>query len=788
MRIKKFTVQLSIAVFICFIFGAFEGFAQQKKYTISGYVKEKGSKESLIGVTVYCPKLKAGTATNTYGFFSLTLQASDTLDIYFSFVGYATQSQRITLNKDVELSMEIAPGVNLGEVVVTGESKKVSQETQMSKFEIPIEQIKNIPALLGEKDVLKVIQLMPGVQKGSEGTSGLYVRGGGADQNLIILDDATVYNASHLFGFFSLFNGDAIKSIELTKGGFPARYGGRLSSVLDINMKDGNKEKICGEAGIGLISSRITLEGPIIKDKSSFLVSGRRTYVDILMQPFLNKNTKGTGYYFYDLNAKANYDFGPKNKVYLSGYFGRDKFYTKYTDYSSTVKDGLFWENATATARWNHMFNNKIFANASAIFSNYKFKIYEDVKTDNGDMSLNYSSGIRDVALKYDVEYRPNPNHVIRTGFLSTYHHFTPSAYVVKDAIDNFNVQKKHGIDAMESGIYIEDDMKLTDKIKANAGIRLSHFINKTKNYFNPEPRVSLSYKLKDDLAIKASYAMMSQYVHLLSNTGIGLPTDLWLPSTDSTGPEKSWQVAIGAAKDIFEKNLAVTLEGYYKQTNHVLSYVDGASFLMIDDPTVEGDFNWEKNVTSGKGTSYGAELLVQRKTGKLTGWVGYTLSWTWLQFDEINFGKKYFARYDRRHDISVVAIYEPKKDITCSATWVFGTGNAITMPLAEYTVTPHEPASAILNGPPNYLPGFQVSEYGGKNSFRMAPYHRLDFGVQFHKKKKHYERTVELSVYNLYNRKNPFFYYIGNEGNQRVLKQISLFPIIPSISYSVKF
>jgi hypothetical protein len=770
-------------------------FAQQKKHTISGYVREKGSKESLIGVIIYAPKYKAGTTTNAYGFFSLTLPA-DSVDIQVSFVGYTSFAAKLDLNTNITLEIELEPGVNLKEVVITAQQEKVSQVNKMSTVDIPIKQIKTIPALLGEKDVIKVLQLMPGVQKGSEGSSGLYVRGGGADQNLIILDDATVYNASHLFGFFSLFNGDAIKSIELTKGGFPARYGGRLSSVLDINMKDGNKTKYSGEAGIGIISSRLTLEGPIVKNKASFLVSGRRTYIDVLMQPFLRKSMRGNGYYFYDLTAKINYDLGKKDKVYLSGYFGRDQFYSKFKDYYGKIEAGLFWENATATARWNHLFNSKLFSNTSLIFSNYRFNIYESYEmTDGGKFKLDYLSGIRDYSLKYDLEYHPNPNHVIRSGFLSSYHYFTPSAIVLKDNIDNFNYDRESHIEAVESGIYVEDDIKITQKFKSNIGIRVSHFINKSKNYFNPEPRLSISYMLKEDLALKASYAMMSQYVHLLSNTGIGLPTDLWLPSTDRTGPQKSQQLSIGGAKDFLEKNFAVTLEGYYKRSDHVLAYKEGTSFLVIQDPSIEGNYNWEDNITSGKGWSYGAEILVQRKTGKLSGWVGYTLSWTQLQFDELNFGKKYYARYDRRHDISIVSIYELNDRITISGTWVYGTGNAITMPLASYNALPHKPGQPPgnqnqYNPYGNYFPGTQVSEYGGKNSFRMAPYHRLDLGVQFHKQRKKYEQIIEVSVYNVYNRKNPFFYYIGTEGNsnEKVLKQISIFPIIPSISYSIKF
>jgi hypothetical protein len=775
-KMKYNPFQLKTIILLFIILFVTNLFAQNKKYTISGYVKEKGSKESLIGVIVYAPKYKAGATTNNYGFYSLTLPA-DSVDIFISFIGYTSVTEHLLLDKDLVLNIEIESGINLGEVVITAQQEKVSQVNKMSIVDIPIKQVKSIPALLGEKDVIKVLQLMPGVQKGSEGSSGFYVRGGGADQNLIILDDATVYNASHLFGFFSLFNGDAIKSIELTKGGFPARYGGRLSSVLDINMKDGNKTKYSGEAGIGLISSRLTFEGPIVKNKSSFLISGRRTYIDILMQPFLEKDIRGTGYYFYDLTAKLNYDFGGKDKVYLSGYFGRDKFYSKYSGESM----GLFWENATTTIRWNHLFNHKTFSNTSFVFSRFRFNIFENQNTDQGKYSMDYYSGIRDFSLKYDVEFHPNPNHVIRSGLISTYHYFTPNALVIKDPISDHDVDKTNYIKALESGIYLEDDMKITSKLKSNVGIRVCHFINKTKNYVNPEPRFSLSYMLKDDIALKASYAIMNQNIHLLSNTSIGLPTDLWLPSTDRTGPQKSQQVSVGAAKDFIERDFAITIEGYYKKSNDVLAYKEGASFLGIQDPAVENDLNWEDNITTGKSWSYGTELLLQKKVGKLSGWIGYTLSWTQMQFDELNYGKKYYARYDRRHDISIVAIYELSKKITISGTWVYGTGNAISLPLGTYEAEPHH-----YQGYPRII----VTDYGDKNGFRMAPYHRLDLGIQFHKQKKKYERIWEISIYNVYNRKNPFYYFYEYDvkSNEQVLKQISLFPIIPSFSYSIKF
>ncbi|MEI7596551.1 MAG: TonB-dependent receptor [Bacteroidota bacterium] len=769
------------------------GFSQTK-HTISGYIREAGSKELLIGVNVYFPKLKTGTTSNTYGFYSITLP-DDSLDIAYSYIGYQTQIMKIKLDKDLSFNIDLAKTIELSEVVISARNEKISETTKMSSIDIPIAQIKNIPTLLGEKDVFKVLQLMPGVQKGSEGNSGIYVRGGGPDQNLIILDDAQVYNANHLFGFFSVFNGDALKSVELIKGGFPARYGGRLSSVIDMNMKEGNKEKLTGEAGIGLISSRLTLEGPILKGKSSFIVSGRRTYIDMLIRPFLNPEVGVAGYYFYDLNAKANYDFGDKDKLYISGYFGRDKFGIKQKNSNTNMQSGLYWQNATSTARWNHLINNKLFLNTSFIFSDYTLNISSKEKYDQNTYELLYKSGIRDFSLKSDFYYTFNPKNLFRFGAVVCRHQFTPSAFVFKDSYNNLNESKAKYINSIESGLYVEDEAKLSERLKVNGGLRLSDLYSQKKSYLNLEPRLASNYKLNDDLSFKLSYALMNQYIHLLSNTGIGLPTDLWVPATSRTKPQQSQQIAAGFAKDFIPQNFTLSIEGYYKASKNIITYKEGASFLGISDPTEGSDFTWEDNITSGKGWSYGGEILLQRKTGKFSGWIGYTLSWTQLQFDEVNFGKKFWAKYDRRHDISVVMIYEIKKNITLSATWVYGTGNAISLPLGEQPVSVHNMVQSSSKGnDPNmfdYLPTLPF--YGEKNGYRMKAYHRADIGIQWHKEKKWGERTFELGFYNAYNRKNPFFYFSQvelNSSNQSVrkLKQVSIFPIIPSISWTFKF
>jgi hypothetical protein len=764
--------------------------AQSSSATLSGIIKEKISGETLPGVSITCDSLKAGIQSNAYGFFSLSLPIGKHR-LRISALGFSKIDTIIHFNKNIRIDFSLEQGVKLKEVVVNAEEKKhISQESQMSVINIPIQQIKDIPALMGEKDVLKVIQLMPGVQKGSEGSSGIYVRGGGPDQNLIILDDATVYNAYHLFGFFSLFNGDALKSVELVKGGFPASYGGRLSSVINMQMKEGNQEEFHGEAGIGLISSRLVLEGPLLKKKSSFLVSARRTYIDAFIYPFLPRDQKG-GYYFYDLNAKLNYTLNSKDRIYLSGYFGKDKFYfnSKSADY--TTKGNLNWGNATGTLRWNHIYNGKWFSNTSAIFTNYKLGIGSNEKYDSSYFDLQFSSAIRDYTIKHDFDYFPNNKHHVRIGAVSISHRFRPSAVVVKGTDVASNGIKVNSIFSTESGVYIEDDWKINGRIKVNAGIRLSHYLIHRKSYLKPEPRMSARYAITEKSAIKGSYALMNQYLHLLSSTGVSLPTDLWVPATANLRPMQSQQWALGWAQEL-PKGVNLTLEGYYKKMHDISFYKEGASFLLIDDPQDSDGISWEKNITQGKGWSYGAEILLQKEKGKWNGWIGYTLSWTYVQFDSINFGKKFFPRYDRRHDISIVNIYKINDHVKLSCTWVYGTGNAITLPLAQYNAAPHNPA-AVDGYDQQAFFGYNSSfrnDYGEKNGFRMAPYHRLDVGIQFTKVRPKYTRTFELSFYNAYNRWNPFFYYIEkeNDASKNKLMQITLFPILPSVSWSWKF
>jgi outer membrane receptor for ferrienterochelin and colicin len=541
----------------------------------------------------------------------------------------------------------------------------------------------------------------------------------------------------------------------------------------------------------------MTVEGPIKKDKSSILLSGRRTYADLIIYPFLK--SEKFGYYFYDFNAKLNYDFGRNNKLYLSGYFGKDKFFLKQNSYGIKENTGFLWGNSTGTLRWNHLFTNKLFSNTSAIFSNYSFGIYDRYKVveENKDYYAEYYSGIRDFTLKYDIDWLPGPNHWLRAGAVSILHRFNPHAFVEEDIPNDTHIKSVKYTNGLESGIYAEDTWQPVQSVKINGGIRFSHFVATKRQYHFFEPRLSLAWRLKNDYALKGSYASMNQYIHMISNTGISLPTDLWVPTTDRVKPQQSQQVALGLFRDFRNHGLNFSVEGYYKKMKNVIGYKEGATFLTFDDPKDASYVNWENNVTSGRAWSYGIEFLLQKKTGRLTGWVGYTLSWTKMQFDSINFGKIFYARYDRRHDISVVATYRVNDRINISGTWVYGTGNAVTLPTSSFYSYEQFPDSFRS---PSALPGVTsplfynggFNDIGEKNNYRMPAYHRLDLGIQFHKPRKWGERIWEISVYNAYNRKNPFFYFNDTkiEGNSQygILRQVSLFPVIPSFSYSFRF
>lgn len=765
-------------------------FAQQ--HTISGYIKDLGSGESLIAANVFNKKDLNGTITNTFGFFSLTLP-QDSVTIVVSYVGYQSVETTFYLNKSIELNIELLSSIELDEIVITGE-EEIQQQTQMSSVTVQVKQIQALPSLMGEVDVLKVLQLLPGVQSGTEGSSGLYVRGGGPDQNLILLDGVPIYNSSHLFGFFSVFNADAINNVDLIKGGFPARYGGRLSSVIDISLKEGSSKKFKGTATIGLIASKVTLEGPINKDKTSFLVSARRTYIDILAQPFIKAQTDGkggAGYFFYDINAKINHTFSNKDRLYISGFLGKDKAYNKYKnsyiDAGTTIdiKDdfGLNWGNAIAAIRWNHLYTPKLFSNLTLTYSKYNFSIFEESVTKTKDSSgttedifaIQYNSGIEDLAAKLDFDYIPNPNHFIRFGANAIYHSFNPGVLSYR-ASDIDTVAGSFETSAYEFATYIEDDFKVGKKLKINAGVHFSSFAVEDQFYTSVQPRIALRYLMNNGYAMKASYAEMAQYIHLLSNSGIGLPTDLWVPSTNKVKPQSSFQYALGIAKT-FNKSYELSVEGYYKEMDNLIEYKDGASFTSVNK-------DWQDKIEAGSGTSYGAEVFFQKKLGKLSGWVGYTLSWTNRQFDNINFGKEYPYRYDRRHDISITSVYKLSDHVQLAAAWIYGTGNAVSLPTSTYL------GNNSAQGSYYGFYGNGVQYYEGRNGYRMAAYHRLDFNIAWTKVKKNGIRKFTLGFYNMYSHKNPFFIQIGYDydtGKKKFI-QYSLMPIIPSISYRFDF
>ncbi len=781
-----------------------------QNFIVSGFVRDKATGESLINANVHEKTSLIGTISNEYGFFSLSLNEGEST-VIFSFVGYKKQEIELNLVSDTSLIVELNLLSELEEVKVYGsESSKVGR-TQMSMVEISTSTLSKIPVLLGEPDVLKVIQLLPGVQSGAEGTSGIYVRGGGPDQNLFLLDGVPVYNASHLFGFFSVFNPSAVKTVKLYKGGFPARFGGRLSSVIDIRMKEGNMKEFKGEFSIGLISSRFSLEGPIVKDKTSFIVSGRRTYIDLLARPVIkivNKNTEGSnytgGYYFYDLNAKVNHKFSDKSRLYFSSYLGLDKAYTKeegyYVDehirYNSLSKAGLKWGNITNALRWNYVYNPKLFSNVTLTHSKYNFNIGEEslnVNTRENKKSediFDYNSGITDLAAKIDFDYFPSTKHSIKFGLGNIYHTFSPGVnhykYVDEESIaaPSDTTYGNTKINANEVRLYAEDIFDISKRFKANLGGHFSLFNVQGKTYTSFEPRASLRFLGSEKWSLKASYAKMSQYIHLLTTSTISLPTDLWLPTTKNVRPQESHQFAVGGFYRL-PKGFDLSVEIFYKTMDNLMEYKEGASFTGIGS-------NWESKIEFGKGWAYGIEVMLEKNIGKTTGWIGYTLSKSDRKFENLNFGEIFPAKYDRRHDISVALTHKFNDRVDIGATWVFGTGNSTTLAYQKYSA-----GNISTRG----WWGNEIEYYGGRNNFRMPNYHRLDIGVNFHKKKKHGVRTWSFGAYNVYNRQNPFYLYWGQatedgynadgwyfQDSKPALKQVSLFPFIPSFSYSFKF
>ncbi len=824
----------------CFLFLLLTGIVQAQHHTISGFITNGKNGETLINSSVFEKNNQQGSVSNSYGFYSITVP-SGAVHLVYSYVGYALQSRTFELTKDTVINIRLSESVELNEVTVTGNRRGLDvKSSQMSAIDVPISQIKSVPSLFGETDVIKALQLLPGVKSGTEGSAGMYVRGGGPDENLLLLDGVPVYNVNHMFGFFSVFNADAIKDVTLYKGSFPARFGGRLSSVVDIRMNDGDDKKYHGNITVGLISSKINIEGPIIREKTTFNFSARRTYADILLQPILgivaNQNGAGktsAGYYFYDLNAKISHKFSDKDRLYLSTYMGDDVIYADLqqstTDYGSSgsgsdrLMMGWNWGNLISALRWNHVINNKLFMNTTAAYTRYRFdmSVGNETKTIINNppseatqkTTIGYKSGIEDFSGKVDFDWSPNPNHDIKFGANYTFHTFRPGVMIAQMKITGQSISQQmdttigdQSMMAHEVTGYFEDNITLSPVVKLNAGLHFSSFSVQNQLYNSlPQPRIGLRVLLSDNLSFKAGFATMSQYIHLLSNSSISLPTDLWVPVTKRIAPMQSTQYSAG-----FFYNLAnlldFSVEGYYKSMDNLIEYKDGASFLGSST-------GWEDKVSMGRGWAYGVEFLAQKTIGKTTGWIGYTWSKAERLFDrpgqEINEGVAFPAKYDRTHDFSVVVSHKFSDRFDVSATWVYSTGSCGTLALQTYKGT-DVPQS-------NYYYQMTVSSYSGisttnsfptttnlpyinsRNNFRYDPYHRLDVGVNFHKKLKHGIRTWNFSVYNVYNQLNPFLttvttkyqynYSTGMmESNKKVLTQISIFPIIPSVSYSYKF
>ena len=774
---------------LIFIFSFFNSLSQDR-YTISGFIQDFNSGESLIGVSIYESKSFKGTSTNQYGFYSLTLDKGE-YEIVYSFIGYKTITKKITLDRNIRTNISLKTDAILTkEVIVEGErlDKNVAS-SNMSQVKLKVESVKELPVILGEVDVLKSAQLLPGIQSGGEGNSGLYVRGGGPDQNLILLDEAVVYNAAHLFGFFSVFNADAIKDMNIIKGGMPAEYGGRLSSVIDITMKDGNNKRFQADGGIGLLSSRLTLQGPIQKEKSSFIVSGRRTYIDVLAQPFMNEENafSGSGYYFYDLTTKVNYKLSDKNRLYLSGYFGRDVF--DFINSDNGIGISIPWGNATTSLRWNHLFNDKLFVNTSVIFTDYRFQF----NIAQSDFEFKIYTGINDWNTKVDFLYQPNQRNTIRFGTNYTYHKFIPGNATGRSGEVEFAPDEVYTQYSNEGALYFSNDIELSDEIKAHLGLRYSSFQYKgnitfreyiksdltgeNDNYRNIEPRASLRYRINTNNSIKMAFTQNYQYIHLASLSSLSLPADLWVPSSKDIKPKFSTQYALGYFKNFNENMYETSVEAYYKEITNLIEYKEG---VLPEDNT---NTNSDDAFVFGDGDSYGVELLIKKNKGKTTGWIGYTLSKTTKYFDDVNNGNPFPAKYDRRHDLSITASHKLNDKWTLSTVFVYATGNSITLPTERYVIG-----------------GDVYTEYTSRNGYKMPPYHRLDIGATFKPKpKRKYESSWNFSIYNVYSRKNPYFIYFALESDDNngsiqngnitpKAYQVSIFPILPSITWNFSF
>lgn len=771
-----------LAAFYFLAFG--DSHAQQKTdappVTISGHIKSKHSGETLIGASVRAGN--RGTASNEYGFYSLTLPRGN-YTVGFSAIGLQSQAVSLHLEKDTVLNVFLEDEVkNLEGVIVSAQSKGRSiTSPQMGVEKLSTREIRYLPVLLGERDILKTIQLLPGIKSAGEGNSGFYVRGGAGDQNLILLDEAPVYNASHLLGFFSTFNSDAIKDMTVYKGGMPAQYGGRLSSVVDIKMNDGNNQDYDVSGGVGLISTKLNVEGPLQKDRSSFLLTGRRTYADMFLKLSHDSSINQNRIYFYDLNAKLNYQLSDKDRLFLSGYFGKDLLGVGKTF-------GIDWGNGTGTLRWNHVFTRKLFSNTSVIFSNYKYKI----SIQSGGDDFDIFSQIRDWNLKQEYQWYAGSRHNIRFGFNTIYHVITPGEVKAyrSQSVNSTALQKRY---SSENAVFYSDTWKLSDRLNLTYGIRLSTFTilgkgdyyhidadgrvtdtlryrkgEAVKTYVNPEPRLAASYVFNPDESVKASYVRNVQNLHLVSNSTSANPTDKWIANTNIIKPEISDQVSIGYYRNLSQGLYEISVETYYKTMQHQIDYRDGADIFANSDAI-------ESQLLFGKGRAYGLEWLIKKKSGKLTGWIAYTLSKTEKKISGINSDRWYNARQDRTHEVAIVTSYQLNKKWTVSANWVFYTGDAVTFPAGKYRVNDQT-----------------VFYYTERNGYRMPAYHRLDIGATCElKKKKKFSSELAISLYNAYGRENAYtinFRDSKDDPSKTEAVRYALFKFIPSVSYNFKF
>ncbi len=766
----KFAASIAGLILLAFVSRS----AEAQNVTINGYVKDAATKESLIGANIYSPEFKIGTITNEYGFYSLTFPQKDTLGLDISYIGYVMLTKNLALegNSRLDFLLEVN-SVSLDEVVISARRNDNNiNKPQVGVINIPVSAVTHLPVLGGERDILKTIQFLPGVQQGQEGTTGFYVRGGNADQNLVQLDEATIYNPNHLFGLFSTFNVNAIKSISLTKGGFPAKYGGRLSSILDVTMKDGDKENFGIEGGIGLLSSNLTVEGPLEKGKSSFIVSGRRSYIDLLMKPFIPSGINGTTYYLYDFNAKLNYELGKNDHLFISYFTGND--HAVYTG-ANSLNFNIDFGNTTGTIRWNHLYGSRLFSNTSVIFNDYHLGL----ATAQGSYYSLLYTGVKDVSAKTDFTFIPGPGHEIKAGIAYIFHTLYPGAVSAKIPKKGNRLELNQDsiakIYSNEMAFYISDELKITNILSATYGLRVPVFFTGKKTYAFAEPRLIFKVSLTPATSIKASYTQMHQFMHLVPNSTASLPTDIWLTSNEKIRPQNSTQYALGLFRNFRNNEIETSIEVYYKTMNNQVLFREGTQITL--------NTNLNDILAFGSGKSYGIEFFVKKNFGKLTGWGSYTLSNTTQIFPELNYGIEFPFAYDRRHNLSIVASYEFSRNWTFSADFTYYSGMAFTLPAGR----------AIVADDGSLYDGIYY-DYTTRNNSRLRPYNRLDIGFSNVKQVRIFGKSCQrewaFGVYNLYNRKNPYFVYLTTDAITKLpqAKQVSLFPIIPSVSFNFKF